>query len=62
MKSVDAEVDRLMALLDIGIDAARHGDLGVAQMVAAEALKTAERMPKKPDVIALPDRSHEVVD
>lgn len=53
------EADRIMRLLDIGIDSARKGDFQMAELAAKAALDVAKAMPKKPDVICLPDRSGE---
>lgn len=61
MKPVDEEVDRLMALLGVGIAAARKGDGDVALMAAQAALESAQRLPQKPAVICLPDRSNETI-
>lgn len=54
---VDKEVDRIMQLLDIGLDAVKKGDGDAAAMALEEAHKSAKRLPQK--VICLPDRSGE---
>ncbi|WP_065755249.1 hypothetical protein [Bradyrhizobium paxllaeri] len=54
---VDREVDRIMALLDVGLDAVKKGDGDVAVMALEEAYASAKRLP--PKVICLPDRSGE---
>lgn len=59
MKSVDGEVNRIMGLLDIGINAARAGDGDVALMAAKAAHDSALRLPQKSGVICLPDKSSE---
>lgn len=55
--SADKEADRLMALLDVGLEQLRKGDGQSAILALQEALQTAERLPKKADVICLPDQS-----
>lgn len=57
--TVDEEADRLIALLDVGIDAAKVGELDIAELVAREALESAKRLPKKSEAICLPDHSGE---
>jgi hypothetical protein len=57
-RAADQEYDRLMQLLDVGLTELRKGDGQTTVMVLEEALKTAERLPKKSDaVIHLPDQS-----
>lgn len=56
-RTADEEADRLMALLDVGLEQVRRGDGQSAILALQEALRTAERMPKKTGVICLPDRS-----
>lgn len=56
-KTANEEADRLMALLDVGLVQLRKGDGQSAILALQEALQTAERMPKKADVICLPDQS-----
>lgn len=56
-RTADEEADRLMQLLDVGIDAVRKGDGQMALLALQEGLKTAERLPKKGDSICLPDLS-----
>jgi len=46
---VDKEVDRIIRLMDVGIEAVRNGDGDAAVMAAKEALETAQRLPKKSD-------------
>lgn len=57
MKTADEEFDRLMALLDVGLEQVRRGDGQSAVLALQEALQTAERLPKKAGVICLPDQS-----
>ena len=47
--------DRLLRLLDIALGEMRSGDGESACLVLKEAEETARRMPKKNDVICLPD-------
>ncbi len=57
---VDRDVDRIMQMLDMGLDAIRGGDGDAALLALMEAEETAKRLPKKagiPDVICLPDHS-----
>lgn len=56
-KTADEEADRLLALLDVGLQQLRKGDGQSAVLALQEALQTAQRMPKKADVICLPDQS-----
>lgn len=56
-RTADEEFNRLMQLLDVGIDAVRKGDDQMALLALQEGLKTAERFPKKGGVICLPDLS-----
>lgn len=56
-KTANDEADRLLNLLDIGLEQLRKGDGDSTLLALQEALKTAERMPKKADVICLPDQS-----
>lgn len=51
--STDKEADRLMKLLDVGLDALRQGDGDGTLMALEEALKTAKAMPQKPNIIHL---------
>lgn len=53
----DAEFDRIMKLLDIGLEALRTGDGDGAEMALDEALKVAKALPQKPVIIVLPDRT-----
>lgn len=55
------EADRLEKLLDAALDALRDEDDDVALMALDEALKEANRLPKKdvPPVICLPDESRQ---
>lgn len=53
----DEEYERLMKLLDIGLDAVRSGDGDGAIMALEAATKVADALPEKPEVICLPDRS-----
>lgn len=57
--TADDEADRLMQLLDVGLDQLRKGDDRMALLAVQEALKSAERLPRERDVICLPDRSSE---
>lgn len=59
MTTADEEADRLMQLLEVGIDEVRRGDGQMALLALKEALKTAERIPKKGGAICLPDRPKE---
>lgn len=59
MKSVDDEVNRIMGLLDLGINAVRAGDGDVALMAVKAAHDSALRLPQKPGTICLPDKSSE---
>jgi hypothetical protein len=58
-RTADEEADRLMQLLDVGIDSMRRGDGEMAVLALKEGLKTAKRLPKKDGVICLPDQSTE---
>ncbi len=44
---VDEQVDRLMRLLDIGLEALKEGDDDASIMALAEGLKTAKELPQK---------------
>lgn len=55
--AANQEADRLLALLDVGLEQIRKGDGDAALLALQEALKSAERLPKKPSVIHLPDLS-----
>lgn len=57
-KATNDECDRLMRLLDVGLDALRNDDPQIAEMALKSALDSANRLPKK-SVIELPDRSKE---
>ena len=57
--TTDQEADRIMALLDSALASVRDADAGSAILALQEAEETAKRLPKKPDVIALPDQSKE---
>lgn len=50
----DDEYDRIMKLLDVGINAVRNDDGTGAIMALEAALKSAEKLPQ---VIHLPDQS-----
>lgn len=53
----DEIAERLLQLLDVGLAAVRDDDEDAALLALQEAMKTAERLPKKgetPDVICLP--------
>lgn len=56
-RTANDEADRLMTLLDVGLQELRKGDGQSAILALQEALQTAERMPKKASVICLPDQS-----
>jgi hypothetical protein len=59
MSADDAEFDRLMKLLDLGINAVRAGDGDTALMAAAEGVKSAEKLSElsHKKVICLPDQT-----
>lgn len=59
MKSADDEVNRIMGLLDIGIKAVRAGDGDAALMAVKAAHDSALRLPQKPGLFCLPDKSSE---
>lgn len=59
MIDADKEADRLMRLLDIALDGVRRGDGDTAILALQEGVETANRLPKRAAVIALPDRSNE---
>lgn len=61
MNTADQEYDRLMRLLDVGLDALQRGDADVTMLALKETLETAQRLPQKAPVIALPDRSGEKI-
>lgn len=54
MSKEDEDFERLMKLLDVGIEAVRAGDGDGAIMALEAATKVADALPKKPDVICLP--------
>lgn len=58
-RTANEEADRILKLLDIGIEAVRAGDGDMALLILQESLATAQRLPQKPGVIYLPDRSGE---
>lgn len=49
--------DRLMKMLDVGLEALRNGDGDGTLLALSEAQKIADALPKRADVICLPDRS-----
>jgi hypothetical protein len=53
-KSADEIADRIMQMLDVGLDAIRSGDDLGCLLAVQEAHKVANTLP-----ICLPDRSHE---
>lgn len=55
--SGEDEYDRLMALLDAGLAALKNDDYDGAGMALKAACDSADRLPKRPVVICLPDRS-----
>ena len=56
----DKNADRLIALLDVALAEVRRGDGETALLALQEGVKAAERLPKRSDVICLPDRSDAV--
>jgi hypothetical protein len=46
---LDKECDRLMKLLDVGLDQLKAGDDTAALLCLKEALESAQRLPKKSD-------------
>lgn len=59
MRSADEEFERLSKLLDVGLDALKKDDFLGAELALKEAAESAQRLPKKPEVICLPDLSKE---
>ena len=55
--AADTEADRLGKLLDLALQTLKSGDEEGALLMLMEANVAADKLPKLPDVIALPDET-----